>query len=245
MDIEAVVSWLGALLGMADIQARAFVLCFARVLPAMLLVPAFGLRALPGPARLALGLSLAASIAPAAIPSPATTGALGLQIAAELFKGLPIALTAATALWVATMVGGVIDDLRTADAEIFMPHVEAGATPMGALFSMLAALAFLRSGGPSRIASALSVPDLMPLEPFTRAAGNLAGGIQIAVAIAAPVVVVKIVIELALALVSRAARPMAVDAAAQTLRSLLLLGLTAVLLERVLWGVIELSTRVP
>src|SRR3970282_2456435 len=46
-------------------------LAWARVAPSVLFIPAFGLSAVPGPTRAALGLSLAACIAPA-VGSPAS-----------------------------------------------------------------------------------------------------------------------------------------------------------------------------
>lgn len=225
---------LASALEIGGFDLRAWGLAWARFTPTLVLVPAFGLRAVPAPARIALGLALAASIAPAVKLAPDPTHPWPLQLAIEAAKGIPVALTAAIALWAATMAGGVIDDLRGSRDQAHLPTVESGATPMGALLSMLVAIVFLESGGPGRVAHALSDPRLGFSDPLARATANLVSGIELAIAVAAPVLVAAIVVEVASALVSRAANPAHLAPVVAPLRSIAILGIAALVLDRML-----------
>jgi type III secretory pathway component EscT len=205
---------------------------WARVAPAVLLVPAFGLRAVPVPMRVALGLALAVAAGPSAETS-AHQGLLAVQLAIEMLRGLPVAVTAATALWIATMAGGLVDNLRGAQEGVGLPNVEAGSTPVGALLSMLVALAFLQGGGPARVMAALSEPSAMDRALAAQVATTLAGGVELAVAVAAPLLAVSVVVEVASALFARAAAPAFVQPLLAPLRSFVVLAVLAVLLERI------------
>ena len=112
-----------------------------------------------------------------------------------------------------------------------MPTVEGRATPLGVLFSLLAATIFLGTGGPAHVVGALasSPPELG--DGVTRAAADIAAGIGIAVAMAAPLLAASIIVEIAGALVARAASPAQLHAFLAPIRSLALLMLTALLLE--------------
>ena len=57
----------------SGVDLAALGLAWARVIPTVMIVPAFGLRALPVPARAVLGLALAASIFPALAPVASST----------------------------------------------------------------------------------------------------------------------------------------------------------------------------
>lgn len=212
---------------------KAWGLAWARVAPAVALVPAFGLQGLPAPARVALGLALAAGIAPALTPVAASHGYWALLLVEQAARGLPVALSAAAALWVASMAGGVIDNLRGSREMASLPVVEAGTTPSGVLLSMLVAMAFLESGGPARVAAALSDPHLAFAGPLTRAAFDLAHGVELAVAVAAPVVAASIVVEVGGALVARAANPAFIQQLLAPLRSVAILGVAALVLDRI------------
>jgi type III secretory pathway component EscT len=227
------------------LDLRAWGLAWARVAPTIAIVPAFGLRAVPAPARIALGLALAASIAPAVGPAADPAHPWPLQLAIEAAKGLPVALSAAIALWAATMAGGLIDDLRGAREQASLPNVEPGSTPMGALLAMLAAIVFLETGGPGRVAHALSDRNLSLSDPLSRAAANLVSGIELAIAIAAPIVVVAIVVEVAGALVARAANPAHLGPILAPLRSIAILGVAALLLDRMIELVAAAATAAP
>lgn len=227
------------------LELRAWSLGWARVTPAIFLVPAFGLRALPNPARIALGLAIGAAIAPAVHPirEPGLPWAVSILI--ELARGLPVALSAAIVLWVATMAGSLVDDLRGAREHAAMPSVEPGATPSGVLVAMLVAIAFLESGGPARVASALIAPELGFGAPLARAARDLAHGIELAVAVGAPVVGTAIVVEVGSTLVARAANPAHVMPLLAPLRSLAILGVFALVLERIVALLALYAAHVP
>jgi type III secretory pathway component EscT len=229
-----IVETLASALEAGGIDLYAWSLAWARVAPTIAIVPAFGLRAVPAPAKITLGLALAASIAPAVAPAAASGLPWAIAIPIEMAKGVPVAIAAAVALWTATMAGGLIDDLRAAREQSGMPVVEPGATPSGALLAMLTALVFLQTGGPARVARALSDPRLGWSDPLARAAANLVSGIELAIAVAAPLVVTAIVVEVASALVARAANPAYVQPVLAPLRSIAILGVAGLVLDRML-----------
>jgi len=225
------------------VDLRGLGLAWARVTPSVALIPAFGLRALPAPARAVLAIALALSVAPALAAVPDSGLPWPVALGVEVAKGVPIALVASISMWVAGMAGGAVDDLRGGRSSLELPHVERGTTPMGALLALLTALAFLESGGPARVAALLARPDLAFAGPLGRAAENLAGGIQLAVAVAMPVLVASVVLEVAGALVARAASPAFIQPLLAPLRSLLLLGIAALVMERMLELVTLLVVR--
>lgn len=233
------------LLDLGGVPLRAWVLAWARVAPALVLVPAFGLLALPAPTRVALGLALGLGVAPALIPTVSDAGSLALAVMTEALRGLPVALTAATALWVATMAGGAIDDFRGARDSAHLPNVEPNATPLGAVFAMLAAIAFLQGGGAARVAGALVAPERGVLGPLGRSVASLTHGIEIAVAVAAPIAVVAIVVEVGLALIARAANPAYLLPVFAPLKAVVVLGATLLLLDRMLELLVLVAARVP
>src|SRR4051812_6881887 len=107
-------------------ELAAFGLAWARVMPAVTIVPAFGLKALPTPARGILGLALAAGIYPAIVPIVVAERATPWFLLAleQILMGLPVALAAAIPLWAATMAGGLVDTLRGAPEGTGLAPVE-------------------------------------------------------------------------------------------------------------------------
>src|SRR5436190_12561048 len=86
------------------VDLAALGLAWARALPVVAIVPAFGLRALPMGARATIALALAASIFPTAAPlARVATEPWPVLLLGETLRGLPIALVAAIPLWAATM----------------------------------------------------------------------------------------------------------------------------------------------
>ena len=221
-------------LSTAGVDLRALGLAWARVAPTVALVPAFGLRALPAPVRAVLGVALAVSIAPAVGAQATSSLAWPAALVVEVAKGLPVALVASIAIWAAVMAGGLIDDLRGARETVGLPHVEPSTGPTGALLALLTSIAFLESGGPARVVAVLARPDLEFSGPLRRAAFDLAGGIELAIVIAMPVLVAAVVVEVASALVARAASPAFIQPLLAPLRSLVLLAVVALVLERML-----------
>jgi type III secretory pathway component EscT len=207
-------------------------LAWARATPAVTLVPAFGLRALPVPARALMGLALAASVFPALAPEASlTTKPWAVLVLVELARGLPVAIAAAVPLWAATMAGGVADALRGSRDTPQVPAVESGATPLGVPLSLLASAIFLATGGPSRVAMAL-VQRPLGSHPLLAASSDIVSGITLAVALGAPLLAAAVVLEIAAALIARAASPAQVHALLAPLRALGTLAVMALVLER-------------
>lgn len=208
-------------------------LAWARVLPTITLVPAFGLRALPAPAKGVLGLALAASIFPALAPvviSHRTTPWFLLALE-QIVLGLPIALAAAIPLWAATMAGGLVDVLRGSADGQGLATVEGRPSSFGVLLSLFASVVFLATGGASRAAGALATYEL-PANPLLGAAHDIVAGVGLAVAIGGPLLAAAVVLEVAFALIARAASPAQVHALLAPLRAMGLLAIVAIVMER-------------
>lgn len=216
----------------SGVDLTALGLAFARVAPVVAIVPAFGLRAMSPALRAAVALLLACAILPALRPSVAAVAAAPPLLVLEFARGTVVAIAAAVPLYVAAMSGGVIDALRGAQDGVAMPTVEGRATSMGVLFSLLASAIFLGMGGPARVVGTLAVGSIDLAHAPAHVAADLAAGVQIAVTLAAPLLAASIVIEIAGALVARAASPAHLHALLAPVRSLLLLALTALLLDR-------------
>ena len=217
----------------SGIDLGALGLAWARVMPAVVLVPAFGLRALPAPARAVVGLAFAASIFPALAQAASDTrGPWPALALVEVVRGIPIALAAAVPLWAATMAGGVADALRGSQEMPTAPTVEGRATPLGIPLSLLASAIFLATGGPARVVKALATAP-MPDHPLLAAANDLVGGIVLAVAVGGPLLAASVVIEVTAALVARAASPAQVHALLAPLRTMATLTVLALVLHRI------------
>ncbi len=226
------------------VDLRGWALAWARVTPALTLVPAFGLNALPAPTRAALGLALALSIAPSLAPAQLSAPfAVGLLF--EAARGLPVALAAAGALWAAGMAGGLTDNIRGARETQALPILDDDTSPLGALLSLLVALLFLESGGAARVAAALASNAAISHGVLWQVALGLTHSIEIALAVAAPVVAVSIVVEVANALIARSATPAHISALLAPLRSILILVAFALLFERMTTLLAEIATRAP
>lgn len=221
-------------LSKAGIDVAGLGLAWARVMPTVTIVPAFGLRALPAPARAVMALVFAATIFPAVMPEPALVAEPWAYLAAvEMARGLPIALAAAVPLWAATMAGGVADALRGAPQEAqTLPMIDGRVTTLGAPLSLLACALFLANGGPARVVGALAAHPTGPF-PVVAIAEDLVSGITLAVALGAPLLAASVIVELTAALVARAAAPAQVHALLAPLRAVATLAVFAVVFERV------------
>jgi type III secretory pathway component EscT len=219
-------------------------LAWARVTPSVILIPAFGLGAVPGPTRTAFALALAACIAPALRPLAETsTLPFGAAFGLEFVRGLPIAILASLALYAAGMAGGVGDNLRGSHEPAGLPNVGPDTTPLGALLVIVTSILFLESGGAIRIAQALAAPA-HPLQGLLPALVlELTRSIEVAIAVAAPLVAASIVVELANALVARAASPAFILPLFAPLRSMALLAIAALVLDRMVELLALLATR--
>jgi type III secretory pathway component EscT len=217
----------------AGIDLSRLGLAWARVSPTVTIVPAFGLRALPAPARAVMGLALAAVIVPAVPPLAAEgAGSWLLRALEQMALGLPVAVAAAVPLWAATMAGGVADALRNANDQRTVAVVEGPATPLGVPLSLLASAIFLATGGPARVLEALATRPI-GVHPLLAAANDVTQGIALAVAIGGPLLAAAVVIEVGAALVARAASPAQVHLLLAPLRALAVLAVMGIVLERV------------
>jgi type III secretory pathway component EscT len=219
-------------------------LAWARLAPTLAIVPAFGLKALPTPARGILGVALAAGIYPSLVPIAERGAATPWFVLAleQIVLGVPVALAAAIPLWAATMAGGLVDSLRGAQEGAGIAVVEGGkASPLAVLLSLIASVVFLSTGGPARVAASLATTTL-DAHPLLAAANALVAGIGLAIAIAGPLLAAAVVLELAFALVARAASPAQVHALLAPLRALGILAIVAVVIDR-LAEVIALAVR--
>lgn len=209
---------------------------FARAAPAVTLVPALGLRAVPAPLRMTFALALAVVIAPAVAPASldlATTSTpWPILLVHESARGLPVAIAAAVPLWVASQLGALIDGLRGSSGSLSLAVVEGQTTPLGGLFGLFSGALFLASGGPSRVALTLLSSPALDTSLVARVAHDLVSGITLAIALGAPILAASAIFEVALALVARAASPTNVQVLLSPLRSAGLLLVTALLLDR-------------
>jgi type III secretory pathway component EscT len=179
------------------VDPSSWVLAWARVLPATLLVPAFGMRILPVALRVLFALLLASSVAPAITPAATEDRHWVAALFHQIWLGVPVALGAAIPLWVATMTGNVADAFRgpAGPAERGAPILETGATPLGNLLGLGACAAFVRLGGPARLADALTPPAGLSPPDWLALALGLVQGIHASILLAAPLLVLSIVVE--------------------------------------------------
>lgn len=204
-------------------------LAWGRVLPFVTIVPAFGSRLMPAPARAVFGIGLAALLVPAVAQQfPASdqshwiVGFIG-----ELLRGLPVALSAGGLIWAATMAGGLVDDLRGASQQQSLVFQDAR-TPLATFVGLFAITGFLQLGGVEATLTLLTTSATEPSLP--RAVHDLVQALRIAFALSAPVLCVSVVWEVAGALIARAASPAHIQALLAPLRALVVLGAFALVL---------------
>ena len=233
--------WSTALRAMLGDDPLAWALAWARALPLLVIVPAFGLSGVAAPIRVALAFGIAGCIAPA-LHGIATAGVpFWFALLREALSGIPVALATAAILWAAVMAGGLIDNLRGGRESVELPVLDEPTTLFGAMFGLLVALGFLETGGAARVAAALAEPRLHAT--FAVAAERLSASVGIAVAVAAPLVVGSLLLELGGALVARAASPAYIAPLVAPLRSLGVLFVVWLALDRVVELLIVLASQ--
>jgi len=212
----------------AGVSWQQLLFAWARVLPWVTIVPAFGSRLMPAPARAVFGIGLAALLMPAVVFHVPERVDLVFGFVRELLRGLPIALATGALLWAAMMAGGLIDDLRGASQQqsAVLPDAR---TPLSALLGLFATGAFLELGGvESAVASLVSEP--VGGSALLGAVRELVGALHITFALCAPILCVSVVWEVASALIARAASPAHVQSLLAPLRAVVVLGAFAVVL---------------
>jgi len=232
---------LDTLRGLVGSAPGPWLLAWARALPVVILVPAFGLGGVALPIRVVLALSLAVCVAPGLSAVPLGGVPLGVAVLREALLGVPVALATAATLWAAVMAGGLLDTLRGARDGVELPVLDEPSSPFGVLFGLVVALGFLEAGGAERLARALGEPRLHTT--FAVAAERLADSVGVAVAVAAPLVVGAVLLELGSALVARAASPAYVAPLLAPLRALGVLVVAWLALERVVELLVVLASR--
>lgn len=233
-------SLVGSGLAELGVTLEAWLRAWARVMPSLVLVPAFGGAALPAPARAGLGVALALAIAPALQPAAENALPLAFELLKEFARGLPVAIGAALLVHTALMAGGAMDDLRGARESAALPVFPGSATPLGALLGLLVILSFHLSGGPARLILALTVEGSSS-SPLATIAAQISASVGLAVAAAAPLAVAAIVLSVAEALIARAASPAHIVGLLLPLRGVALLAVAALVLDRVLEFLISIE----
>lgn len=201
MPMEGVATALLGELRALGLEPAAWVISWARVLPTVLIVPAFGAGLLPLPLRLGIGAALSLSILPG-VPDgtlgPPGGAPLLLAALGEAARGVPIAVTAALTLYAATVEGGLADTT--------LPGRRAGSPgPLSTLLGLAACVVFLETSGAERVLSRLREPP----GPLGALGGALAGlrdlvaGLDLGVGLALPILAVALAVDVAMALARR------------------------------------------
>lgn len=233
--LEAVARELAA----SGVDPTSWVLCWARLLPSLILIPAFGLPAFPIVIRIGFACVLAAVVAPSLPVSSLAPGPLPLALVGEAARGLPVALSAAFCIWAAMMAGNLIDELRSGAPRARSPFDPAEpSSPLGVLLSLAASVAFFRLGGPARLADALAAAKPLEQQDLHSLVTSLAHGVQFAVVLAGPLLALVPFLELLQALVARAVAPLSAQVVLGPARAVALLAVVALLLDRIAAGVV-------
>jgi flagellar biosynthesis protein FliR len=191
----------------------------ARVVPSIVMLPAFGAPALPLMLRLAMGFSVSVwlSFALPSLDFPAVSWLLWLTLARELAVGLALGWLGFLVFRAVGMAGEIVDVFRRSQPE---DHLEAeigggvssSATSM--LWGLLAVVLFAELGGLAHTVSALAksyeVLPLLEMSPTVLPAsligfvGRIVVGVfEAAVGLAAPVLIAIWLSELTIAVVLR------------------------------------------
>jgi len=231
-------------LALAGIEPLSWLLAWARLVPSLILIPAFGLQAFPLVMRFLFAFMLAAVVAPSLPPIDPGAQPWFVALASELARGAPVAVSVAISVWGASMAGNLIDELRGGPAA---PRVllasDEPTSPLGTLLSLAATVAFFQLGGPARLAEALAAAEPLRQQDLRALALTLARGIQFSVALAGPLLALGPFLELLHTLVARITRPVPTNVVFGPARALALLAVAALLLDRVAAGVVTWMDR--
>jgi type III secretory pathway component EscT len=240
VSVENAPEWIAPILvelGRSGVDPERWLRATLRLVPSVILVPAFGLRALPFPAQLLFAFVLSGATLPVVAGSlPPLDGPWVVAALEELLRGLPVAVSAAAAIWGATMAGNLMDELRGGPAPSDFPLTDSPAGPLGILLSLAASIAFLEFGGPAQLAQTLVSAPPVTASVLADVVHSLIAGVQLAVLIAAPLLVVLLFLEVFHALLTRATRSGLWLSLFAPLRALSVLAIVALLLDRLVEG---------
>lgn len=218
------------------------ILLSGRILPVVFLVPAFGGKRLPVPAKLGLVACVVIAVYPqAGLTGPAPSGLfyVGLLLK-ELAVGTVLALAGSCLFEGMRMGGQLIDNLRgSAGAHTYLPQSDERTSPIGDLHLLLCILVFFAAGGPALFLKALqqslvSLPvcSLPQVTQCTQAAdlalAVTAQAIRMGVSIAFPAAVALLVADMLLGFMNRTAPQIQVFFLGMPLRAVI--GVLAVIL---------------
>jgi flagellar biosynthesis protein FliR len=196
-------------------------LAAARAVPVTWLVAPLGGARVPAPVRVGFGLLLAGLAVPslraaAAAVSGAGPLLLALLVARELLIGAVLALVVSLAFRAAEAAGWLADAVRGANvAEVLLPTADERASPLGALYALVACVVFLEIGGVARLCEALARSyQAVPIGGLVTAGGAVRAAavviaasaklLEAALALAAPVLVAVWATDLTLGMLARA-----------------------------------------
>lgn len=204
---------------------------FFRILPTVIVVPAFGLRGVSPQVRASMALVLAFAVAPTASLSVLEPGGVVVSWAVDVLVGLPLALAAALPLWAATMAGGLVEDLGGPRVDAQLAVSRDASTPVATLLSLLSGALFFAAGGPKAIALAVGRTTLAT-DVLSRTVSTLAAGATVALVVAGPILAAHVVSTASSVVLVRAPFA-AARGLVPTLRSVALLAFLALSLERI------------
>lgn len=185
----------------SGLDPSAWGMALARMLPTVLIVPAFGAGYLPIAVRLGIGVALAASIAvgmngPPAALTPHAPWILALVT--EGLRGVPVAVAAALSLWAAMVAGGLSETTLPLSSR----RSRAATGPLSGLLGIAACVVFLETFGAERVAERLS-STLAPLGAIRGGVRDFTVGLDVGVSLAIPILVVALTVDIAVGLAER------------------------------------------
>lgn len=218
------------------------ILLSGRILPVVFLVPAFGGKRLPVPAKLGLVACVVIAVYPQAVFPGTLPGGFffyGLLLK-ELAVGTVLALAACCLFEGMRMGGQLIDNLRgSAGAHTYLPQSDERTSPVGDLHLLLCILVFFAAGGPALFLRALQESLVsLPVCNFPEvtqcaqaadlALAVTAQAIRMGVSIAFPAAVALLVVDMLLGFMNRTAPQIQVFFLGMPLRAVV--GILAVIL---------------
>ena len=209
-----------ALLLQPEAYLGGFALVAARVVPSVVMLPAFGAPSLPLLLRLGFGVAIAGWLSIDQLPTVFAASPLlwFVWFIRELAVGCALAWLCSLVFRAVNMAGQMVDVARLAETEQVADPMDpdgAPSTPLSALYGLLGAVLFAELGGPGHIIAALArTYEVLPLvspaalslpDSLVGFVARVVGGVvEAAVGLAAPVIVAVWLTELSVSLVCRA-----------------------------------------